>query len=300
MAYDVKIAYLMALIVALALVFPPPAAGQQADSTGAEKAHRFERADPHSYRLLLAPTARPLGAGEVAASLTNVFLPQVAIGVTEAITIEGGMLALPPQFGDLFVFTPSVRLLERGHLDVAVSAQAVAIKEPDVNESDVFFIGWTGGILQAGGVPLFGAEQRWRYAIAPRGVVTYGTEAASLTAAAGVPIANQRHDEMVSNIRSPVLSVGGHLQLLNWLALVTENDLALGVPVQTPFSRRAPRTSSQDVVNEEGETKAFQTTSGARLFWDHFAIDLAAGVLTYGRSEFDREIQAVLRFSYRF
>jgi hypothetical protein len=176
----------------------------------------------------------------------------------------------------------------------------VAAEEPDVDASDVFFIGWTGGVLQAGGVPLFGAEQRWHYAVAPRVAATYGTEIASLTAAAGVPLANQRHYEMVSNVGRLVLSAGGHLQLLNWLALVTENDLALGVPFRIPSSRGTPYTGSQDVGYENGETRAFQTISGVRLFWDHLAIELAAGVLTYGRSEFDREIQAVLRFNYRF
>lgn len=105
---------------------------------------------------------------------------------------------------------------------------------------------------------------------------------------------------MVSNVGRLVLSAGGHLQLLNWLALVTENDLALGVPFRIPSSRGTPYTGSQDVGYENGETRAFQTISGVRLFWDHLAIELAAGVLTYGRSEFDREIQAVLRFNYRF
>jgi hypothetical protein len=236
----------------------------------------------------------------VAGSLTNVFLPQVAVGVTEAITVEGGALIFPPQLGELFVLTSSIRLFERRRLDVAVNARALAVKEPDVNESDVFFIGWTGGVLQTGGGPLFGAEQRWHYAVAPRVVATYGTEVASLTASAGGPLANRGHYETVSNIGGLVLSAGGHLQLLNWLALVTENDLAFGVPFRIPSRRGTPYTGSQDVVYEEGETRALRTISGVRFFWDHLAIELAAGMLAYGRSAFDRETQAVLRFSYRF
>lgn len=300
MTRNANIAYTTILTVALTLAFPPLTAGQQTDSTGEEEASRFKRADPHRYRLVSKPTARPLGAGEVEASLTNVFLPQLAVGITEAITIEGGMLVLPTQLGELFVLTSSIRLFERRRLDVAVSARALAIKEPDVNESDVFFIGWTGGVLRAGGVPLFGAEKRWHYAVAPRVVATYGTEVASLTASAGGPLANRGHYETASNIGGLVLSAGGHLQLLNWLALVTENDLAFGVPFWIPSRRGTPYTGSQDVVYEEGETRAFQTISGVRFFWDRLAIELAAGVLAYGQSAFDRETQAVLRFSYRF
>jgi hypothetical protein len=281
--------YCILLLAALAGAVAAPAAGQPSDSSRAGETGRFDRVDPHGYRLLSKQTARPLGAGGVIASLTNVFLPQVAVGVTEAITLEGGVLALPTELGNLVVLTPSVRLLERRRLDVAVTARAFAVKETDV----IVSVG-PGGVLPSG------AEERWRYVVAPRAVATYGTETASLTASVGVPLANQGRFDTVSGSGDLVLSGGGSLQLLNWLALVSENDLVLGVPFRVPSGLSPSATNFRDFVYEEGETTAVQTISGARLFWDHLAIDLAGGVRAYARSEFDREPQVFLRFSYRF
>jgi hypothetical protein len=281
--------YRTILLAVLAVAVTVPAAGQPSDSARTGETGRFDRVDPHDYRLLSTPTARPLGAGGVAASLTNVFLPQVAVGVTEAITLEGGVLALPTELGNLVVLTPSVRLLERRRLDVAVTARALAVKE-----TDVLFSAGPGGVLPSG------AEQRWRYVVVPRAVATYGTETASLTASVGVPLANQGRFDTVSGSGDLVLSGGGSVQLLNWLALVSENDLVLGVPFRVPSGLSPSATNFRDFVYEEGETTAVQTIGGVRLFWDHLAIDLAAGVLTYGRQEFDREGRGMLRVSYRF
>ncbi|HET6568559.1 MAG TPA: hypothetical protein VFG50_11395, partial [Rhodothermales bacterium] len=52
---------------------------------------RFTRLDPNRTRLLVAPTARPLKAGQGYFADYEIFLPFVAVGVTDRISIGGGI-----------------------------------------------------------------------------------------------------------------------------------------------------------------------------------------------------------------
>jgi hypothetical protein len=281
-------------LVFCALLLAAPAAVAQssndADSTDASDAStsRFDRVDPHNDRLFFKSTARPVGEGRVIVSALNVFLLQVEVGITDAISLEGGVLLLPDYTGDLFTFNPSVRLYNGDRFDVAVDAQAFAFKE-----SDIF--------LGDGARPVFSIEinEQWRYAVTPRVHVTYGTDIASLTGSVGVPLATRRTKEDISGTGDVVLLLGGDLQVFNWLKVITENDVTLGVP----YSVAAPFRDAQgnvDFARERRETAAYQTLSGVRFFWDRFAIDVAAGAVTYGSTDLDLEGTGLLRFSYRF
>jgi hypothetical protein len=272
-------------LLPLALV-PSSAAAQTSDSTAADADARFSRVDPHASRLFYKPTARPLGRGTVAVSATNVFLPQVAVGISDAISVEGGVLLVPDYVGDLFVLTPIARLAERDRLQIAVSAGAYAVKETDLSFHSQF------------GSP-FPVEVRenWRYGVTPRALLTYGTDTASLTTSVGVPIASHSlYDDAGSGYLT--LGAGGGLQVFNWLKVLTENDVTLGVPYRVLSLQRTGPTD--EFTYRTGRTAVLHTLTGARFFWDHFAIDLGGGVQTAALDEIDSEITIYLRFSYLF
>lgn len=260
---------------------------EASDSTDTASS-RFDRVDPSGDRLFFKSTARSLGDGHVMVSATNVFLPQVEVGITDAISVEAGVLVLPNYAGDLFTFNPSVRLYHGNRLDVSVDAQAFAFQETDA-------------IFGEGGGSIFpiNVEEQWRYSVTPRVHATYGTDVASLTGSVGVPLATSRPGERISGSSDAIVSFAGDLQVLNWLKLISENDVALGLP----YRFGVPVVSEQgDVITRtvEGETTAFQTLTGVRFFWDRMSIDVAAGVVAYGRDELSREGTGLLRFSYRF
>jgi hypothetical protein len=58
---------------------------------GEWKGDTFLRADPNRTRLLFAPTGRTLSAGEGYFSAYEIFFPFLAVGITDFITLAGGM-----------------------------------------------------------------------------------------------------------------------------------------------------------------------------------------------------------------
>jgi hypothetical protein len=61
----------------------------------------FWRRDPNQSRLLFAPTARPLKAGQGYISFYEIFFPFVAVGITDFLSISGGMSLFPGTDGGL-------------------------------------------------------------------------------------------------------------------------------------------------------------------------------------------------------
>jgi hypothetical protein len=148
----------------------------------------YQRSDPNHTRLLFAPTARALKAGQGYFSAYEIFFPFVAIGVTDFISLAGGMSLFPGISEQLFYFAPKVRFLHLQNLDVA------------------------GGVLfsssTAGSSGQFGIVY---------GVGTWGTADASLTAGLGWGFAG---DELSA---SPVIMIGGELRASNSVKFISEN-----------------------------------------------------------------------------
>jgi hypothetical protein len=152
--------------------------------------------DPSRTRLFFAPTGRMLRAGENYFSDAYVFFPSGQSGITDRITVGGGMSLVPGLSLDeqLFFVTPKVGLYASDNVHVAVGALVAGAKK-------LFDVGPAG---------------------VGYGVATFGGENSSLTTAAGFVFAN---GETAS---STLLMIGGSTRVARSLALVTENYIVSG------------------------------------------------------------------------
>lgn len=154
--------------------------------------------NPNATRLFFGPTAHMLKGGEGYFSDTYVFFPQVVVGVTDFITLGGGMSLFPGAGMDnqILYFMPKVGMPvnEKFHL----AGGALIIKIPDFDQ-DVS----TVGVLY--------------------GVGTYGGSDRSFTAGLGYGFAG---DEMADR---PMVMVGGEYRMSRRASFVTENWLFPGL-----------------------------------------------------------------------
>ena len=144
--------------------------------------------NPNATRLFFAPTGQMLKQGEGYVSDYEVFFPGVAYGLTDNITIGGGISLLPAAVDEqAYYLTPKVgfSIAEKVHL-----------------AAGVLFIGANG---ETGGIYY--------------GVGTFGDGDGSVTIGAGYGFAG-------GNVESkPVGMLGGELRVANRIGLVTENYL---------------------------------------------------------------------------
>lgn len=88
--------------------------------------HEFRPRDPHDSRLMFAPTARSLRAGEGYVGVYEALLPFVQVGITDRISFGGGT---PLFFGSgfhPFWLTPKVQLVARDHAQIAAGVIHIA------------------------------------------------------------------------------------------------------------------------------------------------------------------------------
>ena len=79
----------------------------------------YRRVDPNQARLLFAPTARSLKAGQGYFSAYEIFFPLLAVGVTDYATLSGGMTLFPGASDQLFYLAPKIRAFHLDKLDLA-------------------------------------------------------------------------------------------------------------------------------------------------------------------------------------
>jgi len=158
--------------------------------------------NPNRTRLYFGPTGRNLHQGEGYFSDMLVFFPSVSYGLTENITIGGGISLVPGvDFDDqLLFFTPKIGL--NVHSNISLAASAIIIQIPDFDDDDDDDLidideGVTVGVLFASS--------------------TIGTEDKSLTLGLGFGFAD---DAIADN---PAILVGGEWRIARRLSLVTEN-----------------------------------------------------------------------------
>jgi len=156
--------------------------------------------NPNATRLFFAPTARMLQKGDGYFADYYLFFPAFAYGITDNITIGGGMSLIPG--GDLdeqiFYFTPKVGLAAAKKFDIGIGA--LIIKIPDFDDEEES--------------PLVGLLY---------GVGTYGSSNSSLTIGLGYGFV----DDKVAD--KPMVVIGGEHRISRRLALVTENWILPGV-----------------------------------------------------------------------
>jgi hypothetical protein len=93
----------------------------------------FRRLDPNRTRLLFAPTARTIKGGSGYFSIYEVFLPMVAYGVTDYLTLSGGLSLLPGIALDeqLLYFAPKIRLVHSESIDLSTGVLYMTVENKD-------------------------------------------------------------------------------------------------------------------------------------------------------------------------
>lgn len=156
--------------------------------------------NPNYTRLFFAPTARPLKQGDGYFADYFLFFPMVAYGLTDNITIAGGMSIFP--FGDFFddnivYFTPKIGF--EPSKTVALSLGLLLVK-----------------------LPSFGDETLPAVGIA-YGLTTFGNPNASLTGGLGYGFVDWDFAE------KPLWLLGGEGRVSRNISLVTENWFVPGL-----------------------------------------------------------------------
>jgi hypothetical protein len=175
----------------------------------------FERSDPNHSRLMFAPTARPLRKGEGYFSDHYVLFPGVGVGLTDQLSLSGGVSTIPAVGLEeqVFYVSPKVGFELSNELAVALGAA---------------YAGNGGG----------------EGAAAAFALATLGRPQKSLSV--GVGFAGTRETEYDVRSRSgrdvwrwrekPIVLLAGTLQLSKSVALVSENWLLPGEPLsEQPF-----------------------------------------------------------------
>lgn len=236
--------------------------------------------DPQPSRMLAGYTARPIGDGDVYVSLMNILYPQVGIGITDDLSVEVGGIVAPLADADLtYVVSvrPSLRIWQRGSLDVSVDAETAWLREHTLSDTP-----------------------EWAVAVRPRLLATTGTERASVSGGVGITVLDTSDDQ---ETRAYVnVFAGGHVRLLSWMSFLNEtavlpgyeeNVTVLGIDLDRGFVER------ETIRNT---TTRFVVTNGLRLHGNHFATDLGVTVewLTDPVFQEQTTVYPLLRFSYRF
>jgi hypothetical protein len=146
--------------------------------------------DPNRTRLFFGPTGRALRAGEGYIGAFELFLPFVAVGLTDFLTIAGGTPIIPEAIGQVVYLAPRIQIVDTDRVQLSTGALAFFDLGDDADPG-------TLGIL-------FGAG-------------TFGSNDHALTAGAGWGFAG---DE-VSN--RPAILFGGETRISRRVKLITEN-----------------------------------------------------------------------------
>ena len=145
----------------------------------------FLRKDPNQTRLLFSPTGRTLSAGEGYFSAYEIFFPFLAVGITDFITLSGGVSLFPGLEEQVIYIAPKVRVLHLENFDLSGGVLYCHVDEEDFG---IFY-----------------------------GVTSVGSSKASFTLGLGWGYADGETAE------SPAIMFGGEIQLSNSVKIVSEN-----------------------------------------------------------------------------
>lgn len=246
--------------------------------------------DPQDARLFANSTARPIGADGFYVAGLQLFLGQVGVGITDAISVQAGALLLPGEyFGQILVAMPKVTFLNRRTsfllddtpLALAFDAEIIAQR---ATRSEIQGYG-TGSFY------VTGRRRVWDVFATPRLLATYGTTEAALTMGVGVPLGGDRAGHVVTAM------LGGEVQVREGLKLLTENHAYFGLEQSYSALTYEDGRLRRRAYSERGTLVVLG--GGLRFFWDHFAIEAAAQVSTSTFPYEGTDIWPVLSISYR-
>ncbi len=148
----------------------------------------YRRVDPNHTRLLFAPTARALGAGQGYFSAYQIFFPLLAVGAADFLSLAGGITLFPGVEDQLFYLAPKVTALQLKNFDLA---------------GGLLYANLTGGNEDGVGI-LYGMG-------------TYGTSDVALTMGLGWGFAEGEIEN------EPVILIGGEARASNSVKFISEN-----------------------------------------------------------------------------
>ena len=156
--------------------------------------------DPNTTRLFFAPTGRMLPKGRGYFADYDIFLPSINIGITNNISLGGGMTILPSGSlkNQVYFFTPKIGFKASQKLNI--SGGALMIKIPD-----------------------FGDDSESPLVNVLYGVGTYGSPDRSITLGFGYGMVDSKFAE------KPLVVLGAEQRLSRRTAFVTENWMVPGV-----------------------------------------------------------------------
>jgi len=152
---------------------------------GTFKNGEFVKDDPNNTRLLFAPTGRTLRQGEGYFSAYEIFFPFLAVGITDFITLSGGVSLFPGADEQIIYIAPKIRCVHINNFDFSAGVLYAHISEADF------------GILY--------------------GVGSIGSSDASLTLGLGYGYTDSELAD------KPVIMIGGEIQLSGSIKLLSEN-----------------------------------------------------------------------------
>lgn len=157
--------------------------------------------NPNSTRLYFSPTGRMLKKGEGYFSDYYLFFPGIAYGVSDNVTMGGGVSLIPGvDFeNQIFFFTPKIGIKATENANFAAGALIIRISDFGDDQDDIPII----GILY--------------------GVGTFGTADKSFTIGIGYGFVDSDLAE------KPMIVLGGESRVSRRVALVTENWILPGV-----------------------------------------------------------------------
>jgi hypothetical protein len=158
--------------------------------------------NPNRTRMLFGPTARTLRKGEGFFNDIYIFFPGVAYGITDNITIGGGMSLFPGLDieDQLYYLTPKIGTKVTPEVDIAASAMIIRIPNPDDEVDD-----------------LLGDEADPKTLGVFFGSLTYGTDDKSATFGLGFGY----FDDNIA--KRPAVTIGGEYRVARRMSLVSEN-----------------------------------------------------------------------------
>ena len=177
---------------------PEPAVASMEDEPALSAGGAWRRTDPNTSRLFFAPTGRRLKKGTGYFADYFIFFPTLAYGLSDAVSLSGGVSLLPGAKSQLVFLAPKVTVPLSSRIGAAAGVLHMGIPE----EEDVDLV----------------------YAVA-----TYGDDTAALTAGACLPLAKDSKG-------NAILLLGGEKQVSNRIKIITENWIFTGADMDPIFS----------------------------------------------------------------
>lgn len=146
--------------------------------------------DPNRSRLFFAPTGRNLQGGTGYFAVNELLFPMLAFGITDYITVAGGISLLPGVDDQLYYFNGKFNFLNKKDINVSAG---------------IFYTNVTSGESGDGVTVVYGNG-------------TYGTKEASLTLGLGLSF-----NKGESSGQYPLIIVGGEVKVSNSAKLISEN-----------------------------------------------------------------------------